>query len=137
MSQLIQFLPHQIEVLSHHLRRHRLPTPGLAARRARRGAARRLFGLFFILGLVLIVVLSRMPIRRHPAVAVALERLILVGQVDALLLAAARVAGLGAPALREIARARRQLAGHDGLRVGPVGEGVLAILDNAVCRVLV
>ena len=58
-----------------------------------------------------------------PAVAVALERLVLTSQIDALV--------LGAAALGKGAGAGAEFGGDGGVLCDPVGEGVFAVLDDA------
>ena len=69
--------------------------------------------------------------RRHPRVTITLHGLILMGQIDALpmlqLLSRIRL-----PPLRQGARAGRQLAADRRMRADPIGERVLAVLDDGL-----
>jgi hypothetical protein len=67
----------------------------------------------------------------NPGAAV-IERSILAGEVVAL----APIADVVTATLGQIARSGRQLRGHGGISGNPVGEGVLAILDNGLASLV-
>jgi hypothetical protein len=79
--------------------------------------------LIAVLVSVTLVLRGRNPETRLPVV----EGLVLAAQVNGI-----TVTGLVTAALRKRARALRQLGGDGGVLGDPVGEGILAILNDAV-----
>lgn len=63
---------------------------------------------------------------RNPEPRLAVERLVLVGEINAITTASGITA-----TLRQGARALRELGGDGGVLGDPIGEGVLAVLDDA------
>jgi hypothetical protein len=87
-----------------------------------------LFLIFIPLLLALVPMSSLMLARRHPRVPVPLHRLVLAREIHAL--AIPMLGGVGLPPLAQSSRARAELGAHDGMAADPVGEGVLAVLDD-------
>ncbi len=104
-----------------------LSTPALAIDIRLLGS---LFLLVFILILLLALVGTTMLTRGDPGVAIALHGLVLVGEVDALALTV--FGGVGLPPLGEGAGAGRELGADAGVRADPVGQRVLAVLDDGL-----